>query len=193
MNKGTGVVTSVPSDSPDDYRALMDLVEKPKLREKYHVKDEWVLPFEIIPIIDIPGLGTTAAKKVCEDLKIQSQNDTKQLAEAKQMTYLRGFTDGVMIVGPYAGKKVAEAKPIIRQEMLEAGQAMQYSEPEKQVISRSGDECVVALTDQWYLIYGASGAPSGGSVPLRAALLVLLRLGASIEPPPPNQSPLLTL
>ena len=23
-----------------------------------------------------------------------------------------------------------------------------------QVISRSGDECVVALTDQWYLTYG---------------------------------------
>ena len=31
---------------------------------------------------------------------------------------------------------------------------MLYSEPEKQVISRSGDECVVALTDQWYLNYG---------------------------------------
>jgi hypothetical protein len=23
-----------------------------------------------------------------------------------------------------------------------------------QVMSRSGDECVVALTDQWYLVYG---------------------------------------
>lgn len=32
-----------------------DLKKKPKLREKYHVKDEWVLPFEVIPIIDIPG------------------------------------------------------------------------------------------------------------------------------------------
>ena len=31
---------------------------------------------------------------------------------------------------------------------------MLYSEPERQVISRSGDECVVALTDQWYLNYG---------------------------------------
>ncbi|KAK4833288.1 hypothetical protein QYF36_002098 [Acer negundo] len=29
-----------------------------------------------------------------------------------------------------------------------------YSEPEKKVMSRSGDECVVALTDQWYIIYG---------------------------------------
>jgi leucyl-tRNA synthetase len=46
-NKGTGVVTSVPSDSPDDYMALLDLKRKDKLREKYHVKDEWVLPFEV--------------------------------------------------------------------------------------------------------------------------------------------------
>lgn len=46
-NKGTGVVTSVPSDSPDDYMALCDLKKKPKLREKYGVCDEWVLPFEV--------------------------------------------------------------------------------------------------------------------------------------------------
>lgn len=46
-DKGTGVVTSVPSDSPDDYAAFMDLKNKPKLREKYGVKDDWVLPFEV--------------------------------------------------------------------------------------------------------------------------------------------------
>ena len=27
-------------------------------------------------------------------------------------------------------------------------------EPEKKIVSRSGDECVVALCDQWYLKYG---------------------------------------
>ena len=45
-------------------------------------------------------------------------------------------------------------KAVIRAEMLGAGQALPYSEPEKQVMSRSGDVCVVALTDQWYLNYG---------------------------------------
>jgi hypothetical protein len=45
--KGTGIVTSVPSDSPDDYRALQDLKEKPGLRQKFGVADEWVLPFEV--------------------------------------------------------------------------------------------------------------------------------------------------
>ena len=44
--KGTGIVTSVPSDSPDDYAALMDLKNKKPLREKYGISDEQVLPFE---------------------------------------------------------------------------------------------------------------------------------------------------
>ena len=52
------------------------------------------------------------------------------------------------------GVQVSDVKGVIRQEMLAAGQAMPYSEPEKQVMSRSGDVCVVALTDQWYLNYG---------------------------------------
>lgn len=37
MNKGTGVVTSVPSDSPDDYAMLRDLQTKAGLREKYNI------------------------------------------------------------------------------------------------------------------------------------------------------------
>lgn len=37
MAKGTGVVTSVPSDSPDDWAALRDLQTKKGLREKYLV------------------------------------------------------------------------------------------------------------------------------------------------------------
>lgn len=61
------------------------------------------------PVINIPGFGDHAAEKVCRDLKIQSQNDTKKLEEAKKLVYLRGFTDGIMVTGKYAGEKV---KPV---------------------------------------------------------------------------------
>ncbi|KAK9795569.1 hypothetical protein WJX73_002580 [Symbiochloris irregularis] len=154
MEKGTGIVTSVPSDAPDDYAALMDLRNKPKLREKFGVLDEWVLPFEVQPIINIPGYGDKAAELMCQKLKISSQNDTKKLAEAKAEVYLKGFTHGTLIVGPHKGQPVQKVKTVIRDEMIKAAQAILYSEPEKRVVSRSGDECVVALTDQWFLTYG---------------------------------------
>ncbi|KAK6915892.1 Aminoacyl-tRNA synthetase, class Ia [Dillenia turbinata] len=155
-DKGTGIVTSVPSDSPDDYMALHDLKAKPAFRAKYGVKDEWILPFEIIPIINIPELGDRPAEKVCHDMKIKSQNEKEKLAEAKKLTYLKGFTEGVMLIGEFTGQKVQEAKPLVRNMLMETGQAIMYSEPEKKVMSRSGDECVVALTDQWYITYGES-------------------------------------
>jgi leucyl-tRNA synthetase len=37
---------------------------------------------------------------------------------------------------------------------MDDGFALSYFEPESTVMSRSGDECIVALTDQWYLAYG---------------------------------------
>lgn len=153
MKKGTGVVTSVPSDAPDDFAALRDLQEKPKLREKYGLTEDMVNR-DVIEIIDIPGFGKRAAVTVCEQLKIKSQNDKDKLAEAKEKVYLAGFYQGVMLVGKYAGQKVQDAKPLVRAEMIAAGQAAKYWEPESLVISRSGDECVVAEIDQWYLKYG---------------------------------------
>merc|ERR1719259_222954 len=59
--KGTGVVTSVPSDAPDDYAALRDLKNKEALRQKFSIEDHMVLPYEPIPIIEVPELGNLAA------------------------------------------------------------------------------------------------------------------------------------
>jgi len=153
-DKGTGIVTSVPSDSPDDWAALRDLKNKQPFREKYGLTDEMVLPFDPVPIIDIPGLGDLSAVTMVDKLKIQSQNDKDKLAEAKEAVYLKGFYEGVMKVGGHAGKSVQDAKLLIKAELVEAGSAVNYMEPEKTVISRSNDECVVALCDQWYLDYG---------------------------------------
>jgi leucyl-tRNA synthetase len=155
MGKGTGVVMSVPSDSPDDFAAFRDLKQKPALREKYGIEDHMVLPFDPVPIIEIPGFGDMAAEKVCNDLKIVSQNDKDKLAKAKELVYLKGFYEGVLLVGSQKGQKVCDAKTIMRQELLDAGHGIPYWEPESLVMSRSGDECVVAHLDQWYLTYGA--------------------------------------
>ncbi|XP_054611719.1 leucine--tRNA ligase, cytoplasmic-like [Dunckerocampus dactyliophorus] len=153
-DKGTGVVTSVPSDAPDDIAALRDIKKKQALREKYGIEDKMVLPFEPIPIIDIPGYGNLSAPVVCDELKIQSQNDKDKLAEAKEKVYLKGFYEGIMLVDGYKGQKVQDVKKPIQKMMVERGEAAIYMEPEKQIMSRSADECVVALCDQWYLDYG---------------------------------------
>ncbi|CAH0492199.1 unnamed protein product [Peronospora farinosa] len=155
MGKGTGVVMSVPSDSPDDFAAFRDLKQKPALREKYGIENHMVLPFEPVPIINIPGFGNMAAEKVCNDLKIVSQNDKDKLAKAKELVYLKGYYEGILMVGSQKGEKVCDAKAILRQELLDAGDGILYWEPESLVMSRSGDECVVAHLDQWYLTYGA--------------------------------------
>lgn len=153
-DKGTGVVTSVPSDAPDDIAALRDIKKKQALREKYGIQDFMVLPFEPVPIIEIPGYGNLSAPMVCDELKIQSQNDREKLAEAKEKVYLKGFYEGIMLVEGFKGQKVQDVKKPIQKMMVEKGEALIYMEPEKQVLSRSADECVVALCDQWYLDYG---------------------------------------
>ena len=59
-----------------------------------------------------------------------------------------------MLVGKYKGESVEAAKPKVRDDLIKAGQAFAYAEPAGQVVSRSGDECVVAHLGQWFLNYG---------------------------------------
>jgi leucyl-tRNA synthetase len=52
LAKGTGIVTSVPSDAPDDLAALRDLQNKPALRDKYGVAHDWVRDLAPVDIIE---------------------------------------------------------------------------------------------------------------------------------------------
>lgn len=148
--KGTGVVTCVPSDSPDDYITTKELLNK---SEYYNIKKEWVIDDDT-ELIETPRYGKLIAKKVVEEMKIQSPKDRELLAKAKETAYKEGFFLGVMLIGKYTGEKVEVVKPKVKQDMIDAGDAFAYSEPESQVISRSGDECIVSLEDQWYTDYG---------------------------------------
>lgn len=148
--KGTGVVTSVPSDSPDDFATITDLAKK---AEYYGIKKEWA-ELEIISVITTPSFGDLAAPFLVKKLKISSPKDIKQLEEAKDLAYKEGYYQGIMNYGDFKGEKVEIAKPKVRQQLIDAGEGFAYAEPDKRVVSRSSDECCVALMDQWYLDYG---------------------------------------
>ncbi|QEU60571.1 Cdc60 [Kluyveromyces lactis] len=148
--KGTGVVTCVPTNSPDDYMTTQDLKHKP---EYYGIDPEWI-NHELVPVIHTDRYGDLTAKSLCEELKIKSPKDTNQLAEAKKLAYKEDFYSGVMIYGKYKGEKVETAKAKVKSDMIANNEAFVYNEPESVVISRSGDECIVSLEDQWYVDYG---------------------------------------
>ena len=148
--KGTGVVTSVPSDSPDDYATVKDLAKK---AEYYGIKKEWA-ELEIPPIIETPSYGNLTAKYLVESMKINSPKDAKQLAEAKDLAYKEGYYKGTMLIGDFKGQPVEVAKPKVKEALIKSGEAFEYAEPNGHVLSRSGDECVVAYLGQWFLNYG---------------------------------------
>ena len=152
-DKGTGVVMSVPSDSPDDLMALQELQTNTELREKYHITEEMV-DSQPIPIINIPGIGNTSAVAMVKNLNIQSSKDTKNLQQATHDIDKATQRLGVMMVGQFFEKKVTEARKLTKDLLIESGQGVRYSEPEAKIISRSGDECVAALCEQWYINYG---------------------------------------
>ncbi|KAJ2785278.1 cytosolic leucyl tRNA synthetase [Coemansia javaensis] len=149
--KGTGVVTSVPSDSPDDYAALRDLKKKP---DCYGVQPAWVDGYEPAPVISTTAYGEMTAPALCDEMKINSQKDRDQLAKAKAIAYKESFYNGTMSAGAFKGQPAQEAKQKVRELLISSGDGFAYAEPESPVMSRSADECVVALCDQWYLDYG---------------------------------------
>lgn len=161
MSKGTGVVTSVPAEAPDDYVCLRDWKTRSNWREQYKVKEEWCAPFDVVDILtfedDNEDAGSSdsaaSAPAICEKMKIGSHREKDKLAAAKKDVYQKGFCSGIMNVGPYKGEKVADVKTKVRDELIEKGEAVAYFEPESKVVARSGDECVVALCEQWYLKY----------------------------------------
>ena len=148
--KGTGVVTSVPSDSPDDCATMYDLAKKPDF---YGIKKEWA-DKEIIPLIESPKYGNLIAPTLLKQFKINSPKDANQLAQAKEIAYGEAFYNSKMIVGEYAGQPVSVAKDKIRQSLYRSGDAFPFADPMGKVVSRSGDDCVVAYLPQWFLNYG---------------------------------------
>ncbi len=149
--KGTGVVMSVPSDAPDDYIALRDLARDAKLLQKYSLDITNVKP---IAIIDSGELGHLAAPKVVEEMKIANQKERDKLEAAKKLVYKKGFYEGKMLGGEYAGEKVEIAKERIKEALLASGHAIAFYELTGPVVCRCVTPCVVKIVqNQWFLQY----------------------------------------
>ena len=152
MSKGTGIVTSVPSDSPDDYINLLNFKNDEKLRNKWGITLEMI--HEPVHIINLEGFSGLAAKDVVEKLKIKSPKEKEKLQKAKEEVYTQGFYKGIIDIGPYKGQPIKDVKDKVKADLIQSGEADTYYEPEGLVKNRIGEECVVALVDQWYIKYG---------------------------------------
>ncbi|MFW6041355.1 MAG: leucine--tRNA ligase, partial [Thermoplasmatota archaeon] len=156
---GTGIVTSVPSDAPYDWIALKDIKENEELLEKYDLKEK-IKDLEPIEIIDSDEWGKNPAKKIIEEMDIQSQDEVEKLEEATQKIYKAGFHTGTMLdtCEGYAGMRVQQAKEQIKEDLIETGEADVIYDLSEEVICRCGEKVVVGkIPDQWFIKYSDFG------------------------------------
>ncbi|KAI0448324.1 hypothetical protein F5B21DRAFT_510277 [Xylaria acuta] len=141
LSKGAAdIVTSVPLDRPDDLITILNLAKA------------WA-ELGIHPIITTPNYGDLYVLILVRALKSTSPKDVRRLKKAKEIAYEEGYYQGTLNVGEFRGETVDVTKAKIRQQLIETGLAFPYSEPERNDISRPGDDCIVAPMNQWYLDY----------------------------------------
>ncbi|HLP80180.1 MAG TPA: leucine--tRNA ligase [Acidobacteriota bacterium] len=152
---GTGIVTCVPSDAPADFVALRDLQNDAAQCTKFGLNISDVQAIKLIPIIHTKGFGEFPAKEIAEKLGIKNQADPK-LAEATAEAYSKGFHTGVMRDNCtlVAGKKVEDAKKIMKEALVSKNLATTFYDLSEEVISRYGDRVYIKRVDgQWFIKY----------------------------------------
>jgi leucyl-tRNA synthetase len=157
-NVGSGLVTSVPSDAPFDWIALEELKRDERECKKYGIDWEMVKAIEPISIIATKGYGKHPAREICEKLGIKNVDDPK-LEEATKEIYKAGFHTGVMTenCGDFKGQPVGKAKDVMRERMLEAGEASAFYDLSEEVVCRCGGKVVMKkIPDQWFINYADS-------------------------------------
>lgn len=152
---GSGIVTSVPSDAPYDYVALKHLQDNLHEVHKYGLPMEEVQDLDLIPIITTEGYGEFPAQEIVEKMHITTLDDP-QLEEATKEIYQAGYHKGVLAqsCGKYAGKRVEEAKELIKAELLEQGKADVFHDLSEEVVCRCGSRVFIKrIDDQWFIRY----------------------------------------
>ena len=152
---GTGIVTCVPSDAPYDYVTLKVLQENKDMVEKFGLDYNEINDIKLIPIIQSKGYGNFPAQEIVLKEKIFSLDDPK-LEEVTKEIYKAGHHTGTMRenCGIYAGKKVEDAKELVKAEMLEKGQADIFYDLSEEVLCRCGEKVIIKrIDDQWFIQY----------------------------------------
>ena len=148
LDFGTGIVMSVPAHAPYDYVALEDL-KKSEIGRKLGVEN--IVAKKIIELEDYRGIP---AEEVCKVYLIENQSQVEKLELATQELYKKEFHKGKMIVSPFEGIPVKEAKERVV-ELLKSLDSLDYIwETTGLVICRCGTRChVKILENQWFLKY----------------------------------------
>ncbi len=155
-NVGTGLVTSVPSDAPDDWISLKALKENESVMKEYGISKETIDSVLPISIIEMEGYGEFPAKDMIERLNISQPGDPK-LVDAKKQVYKDGYHTGRMkeTCGPFAGMRVEEAKDKMKQAMIDSKEAELFYDLTEEVICRCGQPVhIKRIDDQWFINYG---------------------------------------
>lgn len=158
-NHATGVVYSVPAHAPYDWMGLYDLQRNPEELKKYGLDPEIIKKIKPISIIKIEGFGEFPAVEKCEELGIQSQEETDKLEQATEEIYREEYYRGIMKenCGPFAGKKISEVKEEVIEYFKKQGWfdvVYEVSAKELPVYCRCGGEIMVAvMPDQWFIDY----------------------------------------
>ncbi|HLC88969.1 MAG TPA: leucine--tRNA ligase [Candidatus Nanoarchaeia archaeon] len=152
---GSGIVTSVPSNSVYDYVALQDLAKDKDYCRKYGIDIDKVRNIQPIPIMKTKGYGNIPTKEIVAKLSNPSLGNPK-LEEANKELYKLDYHTGIMldICGEYAGKRVEEAKELIKAKLMEQGKADVFYDLSEEVICRCGEKVVIKrIDDQWFIRY----------------------------------------
>ncbi len=152
---GTGLVTSVPSDAPDDWISLEAVKADPRMESEYGLTRELIDSVVPISIIEMKGYGDFPAKDIIDRMGITQPGDPK-LVDAKKQVYKDGHHTGRMkpVCGEFAGMRVEEAKDRMKQAMIDAGEAEVFFDLTEEVVCRCGQRVhIKRIDDQWFINY----------------------------------------
>ncbi|GAB5366064.1 hypothetical protein AAMO2058_001112200 [Amorphochlora amoebiformis] len=154
LSKGTGIVSCVPGDSPDDYVAIKCLNKT--ILKSQNTTSSLPPPLPFSPTLHVEGYmeGGGGGETACKKFKINSAKDVERLREAREALYLAAQQHGTVRNGRWKDFPAVIARKEVSLSLQAIEEAWPYYEPEKEVKSRTGDICVVALCDQWYISYG---------------------------------------